>query len=97
MYNPEEVVNKLNNYIKKGIITFSEDQKESLLCLVWGLRQAEFNGLVWREVKGRFIGGGIYSDYYYTLTRNGQVFKTSNYITSLRMFLNYVEKAFIKR
>lgn len=89
---PNEIVNKLNSYIRKGIVTYDHNQDESLLCLVWGMRQARAFGMEWKESKGRFLGGGIHESYGYTLTHNGQTFRTSNYITSLKMFLNFVEK-----
>ena len=84
-----DVVEKINALIASGRINTRFDENRSSSCLVWGARTAECDGIIWAESKGRFLGGGLYESYGYTLTHNNQSIRIADYITSLRMLYRW--------
>jgi hypothetical protein len=85
-----DTVKEINKLIKEGLIDTS--MNTGTCCLVWGARVATYNNMTWTETKGRFLGGGVYESWGYTLTHNGRSILIKDYVTSLRMFLNYIRK-----
>lgn len=88
--NADEIIKQLNTLIQRGVIDVSMNNPDSLSVAVWGIKQAKFHNLSWKELKGKFLGGGIYESYGYELKLGNHRIVKNDYIESLRLFLSYV-------
>jgi len=91
----DAIIAKLNCLIADGTIDVSMNS-DSLVTWVFGARQARYKDMTWRQLTGKFLGGGISEIYGYELKINNQRIAINEYARSLKMFLNYVEKHLTK-
>ena len=85
-------IEKINKLIADGIIDVSENDPDSLLIKVWGIRKARYKKIFWKEEVGRFLGGGIHECYGYSIFVGEEKIHIDDYLASVVKFLELVEK-----
>lgn len=85
-------VKQLNDLIARGLVDVSMNNPNSLSTLVFGIKKARYGKMTWSEIKGRFLGGGIYESYGYELRIGSNSIIRDNYRQSLKLFLAYIKK-----